>query len=330
MRAAILTRARRIEVRDVPPPEPEPGQVRLRVRYCGLCGSDRLLYTTGALAGPATVLGHEISAVVDGDPDGRFAPGDRVVPYPAVGCGSCLWCRDGEPSLCLSPPRRRWAGGLAELVCYPATNLIPIPDDVDDRSAALAEPLGVAVRAVEESGAEPGELAYVGGLGSIGLLVAAVLAHRGCRVIGGDPKAERRRLGAELGCELVLDPTREDPAEAAFRLDPRGARRVFECAGVPASLQQVFEVCGPRGTVGVIGVPTGPVLLLRMTVREQRAFSISGPSIGSMRRALELLRARAEVARVITDVVPLERAGEALEGLAGGHGGIKVLVAPGG
>ncbi|GIV00258.1 MAG: dehydrogenase [Actinomycetota bacterium] len=330
MRAAILTRARRIEVREVPPPEPQDGQVRLRVRFCGLCGSDRLLYTTGALAGPTTVLGHEISAVVDRDPAGGFAPGDRVVPYPAVGCGSCLWCRDGEPSLCLSPPRRRWSGGLAELVCYPAGNLIRVPEEVDDRAAALAEPLGVAIRAVESSGAEPGELTYVSGLGSIGSLVAAVLSERGCRVLGGDPRAERRRLGLELGCEAVLDPTRDDPAEAAFGLEPRGARRVFECAGVPASLQQVFEVCGPRGTVGVIGVPTGPVLLLRMTVREQRAFSIAGPSIGSMRRALELLRHRRDVTRVITEVVPLDRAGEALEGLASGHGGVKVLVAPGG
>lgn len=330
MRAAILTRARRIEVREVPTPEPGPGEVRLRVRSCGLCGSDRLLYTTGALAGPTTVLGHEISAVVDHDPGGGFASGTRVVPFPTVGCGSCLWCRDGEPAFCLSPPRRPWSGGLAEFVCYPAGNLIPVPDDLDDRSAALAEPLGVALRAVERSGARPGDLAYVSGLGSIGLLVVAALTAAGCRVLGADPMDERRRLGAELGCEAVLDPAAGDPAEAAARLDPRGPRLAFECAGVSASLQQVFDVCGPRGTVGVVGVPTGPVLLLRMTVREQQAFSISGPSVGSMRRALELLRARPDLARVITGEVPLERAGEALEGLAAGHGGVKVLVAPGG
>lgn len=105
---------------------------------------------------------------------------------------------------------------------------------------------------------------------------------------------------------------------------------VFECAGVAGSLQQVFEVCGPRGTVGIVGVPTGPVLLLRMTVRERRAFSISGPSPPTMRSALELLRARPDIARVIAGVVPLGSAGEALGALAAGHGGVKVLVAPGG
>ena len=329
MRAAILTRARRLEVREVPAPEPGPDEVRLRVRYCGLCGSDRLLYATGALAGPTAVLGHEISAVVDHDPAGRFVAGERVVPFPTVGCGSCLWCGDGEPAFCLAPPRRPWSGGLAEAVCYPASNLIPVPDDLDDRTAALAEPLGVAIRAVERSGARPGDLAYVSGLGSIGLLVVAALVDAGCRVLGADPKEERRRLGAELGCETVLDPTVGDPAEHASRMDPRGPRLAFECAGVPAALQQVFDVCGPRGTVGVIGVPTGPVLLLRMTVREQQAFSILGPSVGSMRAALELLRERPGVARVITGVVPLERAGEALERLAVGHGGVKILVAPG-
>jgi threonine dehydrogenase-like Zn-dependent dehydrogenase len=330
MRAAILTRARRIEVQEVPTPEPEPGQVRLRVRYCGICGSDKLLFMTGALAGLTTVLGHEISAIVDRDPEGRFAPGTRVVPYPAVGCGSCLWCRDGRPSFCLSPPRQRWTGGLAEFVCYPRGNLIPVPDDLEDRVAALAEPLGVALRAVERSGARGGELAYVSGLGSIGLLVVAALAERGCRVVGADPREERRRLARDLGCEIALDPTAEDPAEVAFGLDPRGPRLAFECAGVPDSLRWVFEVCGPDGTVGVLGVPTAPVLLLRMTVREQRAFSISGPSPASMRRALDLLRARPEVARVITGTVPLEAAGEALAALAAGYGGIKVLVAPGG
>ncbi|HXF73810.1 MAG TPA: zinc-binding dehydrogenase [Actinomycetota bacterium] len=330
MRAAILTRARTIEVREVPDPEPGPGDVRLRVRYCGLCGSDRMLYSTGALAGPTTVLGHEISAVVDLDPTGALPAGTRVVPYPARGCGECLWCRDGEPSFCLAPPRPPWAGGLAELVCYPAGNLIPIPSDVDDRTAALAEPLGVAIRAVEASGAGSGDLAYVSGLGSIGSLVVAALVALGCRVVGGDPREERRRLATELGCEVVLDPTAEDAAEAVFGIDPRGARVVLECAGVVGSLQQVFEVCGPRGTVGIVGVPTGPVLLLRMTVREQRAFSIAGPSPATMRRALELLRARPGIARVITGVVPLGSAGEALAGLAAGHGGVKVLVAPGG
>ena len=330
MRAAILTRARRIEVQEVPTPEPGPGEVRLRVRYCGLCGSDRLLFTTGALAGPTTVLGHEISAVVDGDPEGGFAPGTRVVPFPTVGCGSCLWCREGRPAFCLSPPRRPWSGGLAEFVCYPRQNLIRVPDDLDERTAALAEPLGVALRAVERSGARPGDLAYVSGLGSIGLLVVAALGAAGCRVLGADPREERRRLAQDLGCEAAVDPTSVDPAEVAYGTDPRGPRLAFECAGAPDSLQRVFDVCGPEGTVGVLGVPTGPVLLLRMTVREQRAFSISGPSMDSMRRALDLLRGRPEVARVITGTVSLGAAGEALAGLAAGHGGIKVLVAPGG
>ncbi len=330
MRAAILLGARRLEVQEVPAPEPGPGEVRLRVRYCGLCGSDRMLYATGALAGPTSVLGHEILAVVDLDPTGALAPGSRVVPYPARGCGRCLWCREGSPSFCLSPPQLRWAGGLAEFVSYPPGNLIPVPDDVDDRAASLAEPLGVALRAVEASGARAGDLVYVSGLGSIGLLVVSALVRAGCRVLGGDPRGERRELARRFGCEAVLDPLAEDPAEAAFDLDPHGARVAFECAGVVESLQQVFEVCGPRGTVGVLGVPTGPVLLLRMTVREQRAFSISGPTIATMREALGFLRERPEVARVITDVVPLERAGEALAALAAGHGGIKVLVAPGG
>ncbi len=329
MRAAVFTRARTIEVRDVPVPEPGPGEVRLRVRYCGICGSDLTVYRTGALSGPTTVLGHEISAVVDLDPSDRLAPGTRVVPHPARGCGRCLWCREGHPRYCLEPHNPAF-GGFAEYTCYPAENLLPVPDDLDDRRAALTEPLGVALRAVWQADPRPGDVAYVSGLGSIGLLVVAGLVASGCRVLGGDPREERRALGLELGCEAVLDPTVQDPFATALALDPHGPPLAFECAGVPESLQQIFDTCGPGGTVGILGVPTGPVLLLRMTVREQRAFSIAGPSMESMRGAMELLRRRPEVARVATGTVPLEGTGEALEALVAGHGGVKVLVAPDG
>src|SRR5256885_13467857 len=103
MRAAFFEGLRTITVRDAPIPEPGPGQVRLRVRYCGICGSDLSLYKTGVLAGPEVILGHEVSAVVDRDPSGTFDAGVRVTMYPSGGCGQCLWCREGKPRYCLNP-----------------------------------------------------------------------------------------------------------------------------------------------------------------------------------------------------------------------------------
>jgi L-idonate 5-dehydrogenase len=328
MRAAFFEAAQTITVRDVPLPEPGPGEVRIKVRYCGICGSDLTVFKTGALAGPNVVLGHEISGEVDLDPSGVWAPATRVAPFPSRGCRKCLWCIEGHPRYCVDPPFERW-GGYADYTVYPAENFIPIPDDVDDRTAAAAEPFGVALRAVERAGPEAGDIAYVSGLGPIGLFSVAGLTEEGCRVVGADPRPERRDFGLELGCEAVLDPTKEDPLSRLLAIDAHGPSIAFECSGAPESLQQVFDVCGYQGVVGVLGVPMAPILLLRMFVKEQRAFSLSGPSRGSMERALRLLGAHPQIGTVVTGTVPLEETEEAFRRLVVGDGGVKVLVAPG-
>jgi len=331
MRAGFFETSHRITVRDTAVPEPTPGVVRLKVRDCGICGSDITCYKTGALAGPDVILGHEISAVVDHDPVGDWAAGTRVTVFPGgAGCGECVWCREGKVRYCLNPPDPQRRGGFAEYMVAPAIDLIPLPDDLDDRTAAAAEPVGVAIRAVDLASPNPGDLAYVSGLGSIGLFAVSALAAAGCRVVGGDPREERRSLGLELGCEQVLDPAVTDPTSATTPLDPHGPRVVFECAGVPESLQQVFDVCGHEGVVGILGIPMAPVFLLRMTLKEQRAFSIQGPTRGSMRRSLDLMRERPEIWKVITHTVPLEQANEAFARLVAGDGGVKVLLEPGG
>ncbi len=327
MRAAFFEAAATMAVRQVAVPEPPPGEVRVAVRYCGICGSDLSVFPGGALAGPDVVMGHEVVAVVDYDPAGGWVPGTRVVVFPPRGCGDCQWCREGHPRYCENPVEDRW-GGFAEYACYPSSHLIPIPDEVPDRAAALADPLGVALRAVDLAAPQPGDLAYVSGLGPIGLCTVAGLVAAGCTVIGGEPREERRRLGRELGCRLVLDPIREDPYEAALSLDPQGPRLAFECSGHGDALQQVFDVCGPLGTVGILGIPKSPVLLLRMTLREQRAFSISGPSIASLQVAVDHLGAHPETGDIVTGVVGLDDLGSAITALIEGHASGKILVDP--
>src|SRR6266540_2198824 len=103
MRAAFFEGYQCITVRDAPLPEPASGEVRLKVRYCGICGSDVTCYKTGALAGPDEILGHELSAVVDLDPAGEWNPGRRVTVFPSgTGCGECVWCREEKYRYCLN------------------------------------------------------------------------------------------------------------------------------------------------------------------------------------------------------------------------------------
>jgi threonine dehydrogenase-like Zn-dependent dehydrogenase len=328
MRAAFFAGMGTMTVRDVDPGEPEPSDARIRVHYCGICGSDVSLFKTGILSGPDQVLGHEVSGVVEEDRTGRIEPGTRVVAWPARGCGRCVWCKDGHPRYCLEPPE--WRGAYAELWDVPAEYVIPVPDDLDDSMASLAEPLGVGLRAISLAGVRKGDLAYVSGLGAIGSLVVSGLLDRGARVIGADVREDRRKLGEDLGCEIVFDPTAEDPWWRTLAVDPHGPGFAFECSGAATAVQTAFNVCGHLGTVVLLGIPFEPAFFLSavMSVKEQRALSVSGPSMDSMREALELLRRRPQTARVVTGEVPLEATQQAMQDLVNGHGGVKVLVNP--
>jgi L-idonate 5-dehydrogenase len=330
MRAAFFESFQTITVRDADVPEPGPGDVRVRVRYCGICGSDLTVFKTGALSGPEVILGHEVSAVVDLDPAGRWAEGARVSVYPEVrGCGECVWCRAGRPRYCVTPPEdHRFGGGYAQYAVVPAHTLLAVPSDVDDRTASMAEPLGVALRAVELADVRRGGVAYVQGLGPLGLLCVAALSGAGCRVIGSDPREDRRMLALELGADEVFDPVSQDELGAMVAFDPGGPGVVFECSGAPDALQLAFDACAPGGVVGILGLPATPIMVLRMMLRELRAFSIQGPTPDSMRKALRLLQDRPSISLVATGLVPLDGTPEAFRSLIDGATGGKVLVDP--
>jgi threonine dehydrogenase-like Zn-dependent dehydrogenase len=287
------------------------------------------LFKTGIMSGPDAILGHEISAVVAEDRSGRFEPGAHVVPWPIRNCGECMWCAEGHPQYCTRSIDLHW-GGFAERSTYRSTNLLSVPEGLDERTAALAEPLGVAVRGVWAAEVEPGALAFVSGLGSIGSLVVSVLADMDVRVIGADPREDRRKLGEHLGCEMVFDPVAEDPWRKTLAVDPHGPRYSFECSGVASAVQQAINVCGHMGTVALLGMPIEPATVFTpvIAVKEQRIVSISSPSPESMAEAMRLLLRRPRTADVITDVVGLDDAERAMTGLIHGTGGIKVLVAP--
>ncbi len=327
MRALFFPDVRRLELRHVPVPEPEAGEALLRVRVCGICGSDLSVFKTGSLAGPDTVLGHEIVADVVDDPTGRWTAGTRVVVYPPRGCGECYWCLRGEPRHCERPQPGRW-GGFAEYAAFPAEHLLAVPDAVTDDAASLADPLGVALRAVQIAAPESGALAYVNGLGPVGLCSVSVLAAAGCDVVAGDPIEERRRQAVRLGAGVTVDPLRDDVYELARERHPAGPRVAFECSGTPEGLQGIFDAAGPLATVGILGIPTTPVLLLRMTVREQRAFSIAGPTPESMEAALRHVGRHPELAGIVTGRVGLADVEDAMTALVDRHDGIKVLVDP--
>jgi L-iditol 2-dehydrogenase len=268
MQSAQLVAPRTIEVREMPNPrDPGPGEVTVRVRAVGICGSDMHYYLEGGCAGtPAgypSVLGHEPSGeVIAAGPgvDG-VGPGTRVAIEPAIICGRCEFCRRGRHNLCENVV---FLGGvqapglMRELATIPAGNVVAIPDAISFRAATVVEPLAVILHALDMTRLEAGETVAVMGAGPIGLLSAAVARMAGAgRVIIADRIAPRLALARELGADLTVDITRESVVEAILdSTGGKGAHLIVDAAGKPDSLNPALRAVRPGGRIVLIGIPS--------------------------------------------------------------------------
>lgn len=252
---------------EMPAPVPAVGEVLLRPRLVGICGTDLHIeaweepYRDLEVYLP-TVLGHEVLAeVVEGE---NFCAGERVVALSVYGCGRCGLCRSGQTQLC--PEARRESlgmarnGGLAELMTLPGDRLLAVPRAVPDKVAALCEPFATAVRAVRGVvDGRPSRVAVLGP-GAIGLMVASVAAlwkPERLVVAGTESDCDRLELAEELGLQTVIA-----GAEGARTLtDALGgpADVVFETAGSVRAVEDGLEALGPGGELVVVGMHGEPL-----------------------------------------------------------------------
>jgi (R,R)-butanediol dehydrogenase/meso-butanediol dehydrogenase/diacetyl reductase len=275
MRVAVIEGAGRIAVRDVEMLSPGPGEVLVKVSWCGICGTD----LHGALEGwmPAgTVGGHEWSGTVAAlGPDVTgWTEGDLVVGGPPW-CGTCEWCRTGRPALCIADPIRGGAqelgGAFADYLLAAAATLRPVPEDLDLRVAALSEPLAVALHGITLAGL-PDDLAalriLVSGGGPLGQLVtAALLAGGAADVTVCEPSDVRRKQALEVGATEALAPA-ELPATPVMPTEALqdGFHVVFETSGVEAAVQTALGVLRPSGTLVLLGTGALSVRLDAMRI----------------------------------------------------------------
>lgn len=324
-----------IELRDWPEPAPGPGELLLRVQGCGLCGSD-ILKVSPAIAAPV-VLGHEVVGQVAAIGAGvaRFAAGDRLVVAHHVPCFACHYCRRGSPSMCRHFKRINLdPGGFAELVRVPAPNVehaaFRLPAAMADETASFTEPLACCLRAVRRSRVAAGDVALVIGLGSIGCLMAQLLALDGAHVFASDVLASRRTLGRSLGAQVPEDDAALDQAlrEAT---DERGADCVIITAGGAGVLPLAAARVRDGGTLHYFAGGGGdslPLSLATLYHRELTVTSTYSSSPAELAEAFDLLaRGRVSVSGLISHRLPLGRLGEAVE-LMRRHEAVKVYVTP--
>jgi 2-desacetyl-2-hydroxyethyl bacteriochlorophyllide A dehydrogenase len=266
MNAAALTAAHSIDVNRRPVDEPGPGEVRIRVEACGVCGSDLHFFALGPIA-PGNTPGHEIAGHVDqlGDGVEGFAVGDRVAVEPLSSCGRCDYCRKGQDAIC---PQLRFFGvhchgGFAEFISVPARRLFRVPGDVEAAVAALAEPMAVAVHGLRLGGFEKGQRVLVLGAGTVGLLTTLAAKSLGAgEVILTARYPHQAELGRHLGAERVL--TEADAAPMALgRLGSEApVDLVMETVGGKAdTLRGAAAAVRPGGTISVLGIFLGGVSL---------------------------------------------------------------------
>nr|WTA00160.1 alcohol dehydrogenase catalytic domain-containing protein [Streptomyces sp. NBC_00857] len=252
MRAVVLDGQGSIEIRELPDPEPGPGDLVIAPAAVGICGTDLHLaqgdYPTGRFP---VVPGHEFSGTVVSTGAGvkGFAAGDRVCVDPNVACGACEECRAGATNLCprLVPIGVTVDGACAELVRVPAKVAYRLPEGLDFATGALIEPLACVLHAASRIRPIKDQRVLVYGAGSIGLLAVAYTKAQGARSIGViEPSAVRRGAATEFGADAVHAPG-ERPGDHDVDL-------VIEASGHPTAVADALDRLAKRGTLMQMGV----------------------------------------------------------------------------
>ena len=259
MRAAAWNAANTLDLVEHPVPERAAGEVLVRAGTVGICGSDLHFYRGEFRGLPGMVPGHEIAGFVEsGD---AFAPGTAVAVQPTIACRACAACLRGQAPTCaqlrlmgISKP-----GGLQEYLAVPALNVFPLPPGVSPELGALAEPLAVAVRAMNRAGMAQGDRAVVLGAGTIGLLTLLLAREVANEVAITARYPHQRELALALGADAVFEPGSEALVSWA-KANP--VDTVFESVGGTAqTLSEAVSIVRGGGTVLALGVFTTDVTL---------------------------------------------------------------------
>lgn len=336
MKAISYTAVDEIELVDVSPARPKPGEVLVEVAAVGICGSDLLIWSGGlARVRPPVVLGHEFSGTIaDANGAPGFAVGDRVAVEPLLDCRECPSCLSGDYNVChrLALIGIDVDGAAASHVVVPTHLLHRIPDNLDLRHAALAEPSAIALHMVRRSGVTASDRVLILGGGPIGALVACVCRSEGIsHLVSSEPNPSRRGLLADLGFD-TFDPSSRQISEIVDELPLGGFDVSFELTGVGAALATAVEATRTHGTILLGGLPhaavpvaVAGVVMKELTLRGARVYRAN-----DVDDAIALLADGSIPAeRLITRSVPLDDAvSGAFERLRDSRDEMKILIIP--
>ncbi|RLI37038.1 NAD(P)-dependent alcohol dehydrogenase [Candidatus Bathyarchaeota archaeon] len=265
MKVAVLHKALDMRIEEMDIPEIGPGEVLVRIRSVGICGSDVHYYLHGRIGSfvvrKPIILGHECSGdiVEVGEKVENLKVGQRVTIEPGFVCGKCRYCREGRYNLCRkvrfygTPPDN---GAFAEYVSAPAENAYPIPDNMSYEEGAMIEPLAVGMMAAKRGSVTVHDRVAILGAGPIGQMVLqAVKAHGVLEAYITDVVDYRLEYAERLGADVTINPEREDVVGRILNLTGgEGADVVIDASGAPQAVRQAFEAVRPGGRIVLVGM----------------------------------------------------------------------------
>jgi len=347
MKAAVKTMQGDFEIKEVNIPQPEPGEVLIKIKASGICGSDLHFWKVPIsdsrhYAGAGVISGHELcgEVVEVGSKVTNVKVGDRVGVEPLKGCGVCYFCRVGQYHLCpkLGDLRRVFTG-FAEYSKGPSNKFYKLPENVSYEEAVLLDGLAVGVHAVHRASLKMYQTAVILGAGTIGLCTLEVAAAGGAKVISTAKYDRQIEVAGKVGAWRVIDIRSEDPRKVVSELtNGMGVDVAFEAVGGDASTIQLgLELVKAKGVVVILGLFTKPQVIdvMKFTWREVDLIGASSyaywGNVAEFKIALDLLSSgRVDAKSLVTQRFPLERINEGFEAFANKRetGAIKVVLTP--
>jgi len=319
MKAAVMKGPRQLVVEEVPKPKPAKEQVLVKMRYCGICGSD-LHYYESEHTPPGSIMGHEwVGEVVSkGAGTTKWSVGDRVWPGVLHSSGWKWRPEYGwDRAALVRASRVKDMGGYGEYAVYHQDEVAGVPQEVADIEAVMADQAATALGGVRATQLQIGEGLLVVGAGPIGLW-----ALRCGQLAGANPicVAEilegRAEIARRMGADMVVNPTRTKVREEVAELfQGKGPEVVLECAGAPGALQFAFDVTRPGGRIAAIGLSDHPIpiSIWNLVIKAIKVYGVIDIDFAG---GMEIIRHKKVNCRdFLTDIVPLEKITEAFERL---------------
>jgi 2-desacetyl-2-hydroxyethyl bacteriochlorophyllide A dehydrogenase len=334
LKGIFYAKVREIEIKDdLPKPVIEPDEVLIKVKYCGICGSDVGSYSALGMCLPQIILGHEFSGEIAeiGEKVKKLKIGDRVTANPNIPCLDCEFCAKGLEVMCiLSTLGVTQDGALAEYINVRADRVHILPESITYEEGAMIEPISNAVQAVKLSEFVVGKKVAVFGAGTIGLMTIQVLKAAGASSIYViEPVESRQKLALELGADQVFDPKRW--SKIIKLTDKLGPDFVFDCVGLPETIMRSMQLVKRGGTIMVIGMHPQPFEMQGFLQLMAKNITMKGMYLvdqDSFIIAIDLLEnKRINVKPMITKLIKIDDVPEMFETLVNPpHDEIKVLV----